>query len=475
MTKNFNATLISKELKSRQATELPQFFDGKFEAQEAFIKHPSKFKALFATRRFGKSYTGGLYLIKEAYENPGTTVLYIALTRDSAKKIMWKDVLKPLNRKYKLRAKFNETLLTMTLSNGSIIYLMGVDSDENEKDKLLGQKYRLAVIDECASFSIDLRALVYGVLKPAMADLNGTIVMLGTPGNLTKSLFYDITTGAEPGWYCYKADTSDNPYMRDKWAAEIAELTANQPYIIETPMFKQMYLGQWVVDEDALVYKFNTNRNLFDTLPLHAKGEWQYLLGVDLGYEDDSAFVVVAFHEHDTCLYVADTYKRSRMDITDVANKIKELKVRYNIHKVVIDGANKQAVEEIQRRHAVPLITADKTGKGDFIEIFNAELILGRIRVSAAKGAALAEEWKGLVWREKGTKKEENPACPNHLADACLYIWRYCYQYLSTPAPAPKPAWGTLERQAQDILDMEQAAEDFFGQQAANETWDPYA
>jgi len=164
-------------------------------------------KALFATRRFGKSFTGGLYLCKTAWENPGSTVLYIALTRDSAKKIMWKDVLKQINRRLKLNIKFNESELSAKFPNGSIIYLMGVDSSEDEKDKLLGQKYKLAVIDECASYNIDLRHLVYGILAPAMADLSGTICMLGTPGNLTKSLFFDITTGKEPGWYVQRADT----------------------------------------------------------------------------------------------------------------------------------------------------------------------------------------------------------------------------------------------------------------------------
>ncbi len=452
--------LAQRELDKR--AKPPVFLDGTFALQSQFIEHPSKFKALFATRRFGKSYTGGLYLLKEAYENPGVSCIYVALTRDSAKKIMFKDVLKPINRRLGLGIKFNETLLTCTLPNGSVIYLMGVDSSDDEKDKLLGQKYKIAVMDECASFSIDLRELVYGILKPAMADLGGTIVMLGTPGNLTKSLFYDITTGTEPGWHVVKADTKDNPYMADKWRKEIEELKVNQPYIVETPMFKQMYLGQWVIDEDALVYKFNQERNVYDSIPLQASGDWQYLLGVDLGYEDASAFVVVAFHEYDKILYVADLYKQSRMDITDVANKIKEIKAKYDVHKVVIDGANKQAVEEIQKRHSIPLIPADKTGKSDFIEIMNSELIQGRIKLHHTTAKALQEEWQNLVWKEKGIKREENPACENHLSDACLYAWRFCYQYLSQAAPKPLPKWGTPERQQMEADAMEDAAMEFF-------------
>lgn len=467
-------SLIQKELAKRRSKTAPQFFDGKFKLQEDFISHPSKMKALFATRRFGKSYTSGLYLCKEAYENPGVSLLYIALTRDSAKRILWKDVLKVINRQFNLNLKFNETLLTATFPNGSVIYLMGVDSDEGEKEKILGQKFKLAVIDECASYSIDLRTLVYGVLKPAMADLNGTIVMVGTPGNLTKSLFFDITTGKEPGWHVVKADTKDNPYMRDKWFKEIEELKTNQPYIVETPMFKQMYLGEWVIDLDAMVYKFNEDRNLISELPKYAKGDWQYLLGVDLGYEDDSAFVVCCYHEHDKNLYVIETYNQKKMDITDVANKIKELKYKYPVHKVVIDGANKQAVEEIQKRHQIPLITADKKGKEDFIEIMNAELILGHIKLLVDGAAPLIDEWRSLVWLEKGgvivQPKKENPSCANHLSDACLYAWRFTYQYLSQK-PDKKPKEGTIDYYQREVSDMERAAEEFFERLEQDRQW----
>jgi PBSX family phage terminase large subunit len=459
--KHISSTILAKELQKRQHIVAPQFFEGKHIVQEDFIAHPARFKAMIATRRFGKSYTGGLYLCKEAYENPGVSCIYIALTRESARKIMFKDILKPINRKLKLQMKFNETALSATLPNGSVIYCMGVDSSEDEKDKLLGQKYKVAIIDECASFSIDLRELVYGTLKPAMADLGGTIAMLGTPGNLTKSLFFDVTSGKEPGWHVIKADTKDNPYMAEKWAKEIEELKKNQPYITETPMFKQMYLGQWVIDTDSLVYKFNEERNLFEHLPMYARGDWQYMLGVDLGYDDDSAFVVTAWHEHDKSLYVVDVFKRSKMDITDVATQIKKMQSRYGIHKIVIDGANKQAVEEIQKRHQIPLITADKTGKSDFIEIMNSELIQGHIKLHTALARPLIEEWSGLVWKESAKKREEHPNCPNHLSDACLYIWRYCYSYLSEK-PKEVAKWGTTEWYTEEEERMEQEAMEHF-------------
>ena len=81
------------------STRAPQFLDPAFPVQTAFISDPAKLKVALCTRRSGKSYGAGFYLYQQAYETPGASCLYIALTRDSAKKIMWKDVLKPINRK----------------------------------------------------------------------------------------------------------------------------------------------------------------------------------------------------------------------------------------------------------------------------------------------------------------------------------------------------------------------------------------
>jgi hypothetical protein len=240
-------------------------------------------------------------------------------------------------------------------------------------------------------------------------------------------------------------------------------------------MFKQMYLGQWVIDEDALVYKYNIERNSYNQLPMYPTGDWQHLMGVDLGYEDASAFVVCAFHEHDKNLYVVDAWSQSKMDITDVAEKIQYFKLKYGIHKVVIDGANKQAVEEIQKRHHIPLLTADKRGKEDFIEIMNAELIMGRVLVNPTAGSELVKEWQNLVWKTKDNKvthpKAENPACDNHLADACLYAWRYCYQYLSVRPPV-KPVYGTKEWADAEVREMEEKAiEHFENLEKAEKGW----
>ena len=76
------------------------------------------------------------------------------------------------------------------------------------------------------------------MLKPAVADYRGTIVLTGTPGNLIKGLFFDVTNSREAGWSGHRWDTYANPYMAEQWAGEIADLKAASPLVVEMPWFR---------------------------------------------------------------------------------------------------------------------------------------------------------------------------------------------------------------------------------------------
>ncbi len=465
---------LDQVLTERLSKAPVDLLDANFPQQNDFINDPAKLKALFCTRRAAKSYTGGLYLIKTCLENPGVNCLFIGLTRLSAEGIILKDIIRVLDQKHNLGLEYNKSKLTVTFPNGSTISLAGVDSSEEDMNKLLGKKYALCILDEASMYSINLSQLIYGVLKPAVTDNRGAICMLGTSSNITRGLFYDITTGKEPGWSLHQWSAHDNPHVATQWAQELEEIKRDRPLFMQTALFQQWYLNHWVVDTDKLVYKYNPDRNLYKNLPQHIKGEWSYVLGVDLGYHPDpSAFVVCAFHEHDKTLYILESFKKLEMDITDVAKKIKAYQKKFNIYKVVIDGANKQAVEEMRKRHNVDLTSADKTGKADFIELMNAEFIQGNIKLKDDTNADLVDEFISLVWVTDGDKikfpRKENPNLANHICDAALYAWRYCYSYLASKAPDTinlknrnewmKHTEKLMEESLQRQIDYEQAQE----------------
>lgn len=422
-------------------------YNATFPQQRAFCEDPARLKAIFCTRRAAKSYTLGLYLVHEALTVPGSNCLFIGLTRQSAADIIIKDILQDINRKHKLGMKFNKATLDVTFPNGSVIKITGVDTDEAEMNKLLGKKYRLVCVDEASLYTIDVRHLVYGILGPAMADLDGTICLAGTSSNFTRGLFYDITTSKEAGWSLHKWTAHENAYV--DWKRILDRIAAERPLYMETPQYRQWYLNEWVVDEGKLVYKFNEGRNLYTELPHPLNSGWTFNLSCDTGWEDDNAFILSGYHVNDPALYIIKSFKKNHMTFDQVEAKLKEMSAdpRYPISSVIIDGANKQGVETMRLRSDIHFEYADKLGKVDHIEICNGDLIQGRVKIHTGC-TDLIDELMSLVWKTDGDKirlpKKEHPSLPNHLCDAFLYGWYNGYHFLSAP-PVKAKIPGTIE------------------------------
>ena len=356
-----------------------------------------------------------------------------------------------------LNCKFNEAELTATTPNGSVIYLLGADSTKDEMEKVLGGKLKLALIDEAGSFRQDLKQICYEMIEPALADYDGTLAMVGTPTALLDSFFHRVTDPRhkkpEFAWQVHRWNTFDNPHMVANWTKRLAMLKETEPNVEQTPWFRRMYLGEWVTDLSKMVYKFDDTKNRIDALP-EAK-QYHYVLGIDLGFDDPSAFVLCAYSEKDRNLYIIESHKSSKMIISDVAERIRYYQRHYPIHTMVIDNAAKQSVEELKQRFGLPLEAADKQGKAEFIEMMNSDFLLDRIKVVGQGAEGLVEEWKGLIWDDdpKNKKREEHPSCPNHNADAALYAWRHCLQYLSEPDAITEMP--TAEEQVNEWLERE--------------------
>lgn len=471
-----------------------KLLDSCFPEQRAFVEDKSRLQALIATRRSGKSYALGLKLFKAALDKPGSTSVYLGLTRDSSMRIMVKDVLRPINRQFGLRATFTKVPLAVSLPNGSVIYLLGVDSDEDERAKALGQKLALAVVDEVGSFRTDLYELVYKVLKPATADLGGSIVLTSTPANVKRGLFFELTKDQDPcspgtwqgkakleingkpvtlgGWSGHRWSAFQNPNV--KWQQEIDELIASSPGIEDTPGFIQEYYGRWFIDQSKLVYRYLAGRNDYETLPVYdGKGHWHKILAVDIGFDDPTSLSLLTWHDFDPNLYVEWNYAESGLDVTAVAEKIQDqLDAHPEIERTIIDGANKQAVAELRNRHGLALEAAEKMEKMEFIAIMNSDFIRGKIKIHSSC-QELKDELGELVLNDRSMKKEEHPACRNDRCDSVLYGWRTAYNYLAEPLPDVPPkgtdAYLNWRAHQDDLESIRQAQEEerrrklFFG------------
>lgn len=411
---------ILDELKRRGVGSY-DFTDPAFPKQLQVLSDTSRAQAWQCTRRAGKSTTWAKKCLRTITNKPNSKALFLALTLDSAKGILWDIVEQELEQR-KIPSKANKQSGTFELANGSTLKFFGVDATYREMKRILGQKFAEVGIDEAGSMTVDMSTLVYQMIWPTLSDLRGNLTLLGTPENIPRTFFESITTGKEVfiNWSIHKWTAYENPYMAVQWAETIAELTTNDPLVVNTSWFKTHYLNQWCADDDLLIVKMN-DYNRAQNLP---KREWFYVMGVDLGFNDASAFTVLAYHPDERHIYVVHASKSREMDFTDVANQIKILKQKYPVYQIVVDGANKQGVEEMKKRHGLQMTNADKSDKATFLRIMADEVTQGTVKLLPGT-ETLEDEWAQLQWK-KGTQ-EEDPRCDNHNSDSFLYALRHTF------------------------------------------------
>ena len=413
-----------KELVRRHRKK-PTLRNPLFDKQNQAIDDQSKLRAWNCTRRAGKSTAAAIDLVETLEKYPGTKNLYLALSRESARGILW-DEMKNMNDKAKLNLEFKEQPSLIVHPNGSSIKLFGIDANAKEMRKVLGQKYKKVFIDEAGSMTIDMEKLCYQMIEPSLMDLDGQLTLLGTCENIPNTFFEKITMGRENRWSVTKWTTADNPYLKDIWSREVANMLSENPKIVDASWFKTHYLNIWCQDDDLLIIPFSEQRNEISDLP--SGFEWHYVLGVDLGYNDSTAFAVLAFSPYHHACYRVFGFKRSGLIVSKAGEEIERLRKQYDFHKIVIDGAAKQGVEDLKQRMKLPLTEAEKTGKPTYLKALKDDVVTGQFKVIKGSGDSLKQEWSQLQWVDMNQLKED-PRCQNHESDATLYAWRECRHY----------------------------------------------
>jgi len=403
--------------------------EGLFAQQLAFVKDPATFKSGCCGRRAGKSWCCAVALYYAAMTTGNSISVYLALTRRSAKNIMWR-LLKKIAQKYSLNVEWSETELVAKLVNGSEIWLFGAN-DETTAENLRGNPYKLVVFDECSSWRGHLENVVDEIIVPAVLDMSGSIALIGTPSADFMSLFYRANNKLQE-YSRHHWDVRDNPHLNG--AKFIADLKRLKGWDDDNPILLREYFGKWVRSLSDNIYHYNPLRNSYSELPdFHLIK----IMGIDLGYNDDDAIEVLGYNpEHTNKIYRVDGFKKNKLSIHDLALKIIEMRDRYQPSEIVMDeGAlGKKIGEELRIRYHLPVSAADKAEKLTNIEFLNADLDAGNVLIR--EDSDLAQEWLNLGWADDSRKKED-PRAANHSSDAFLYAYRKCRPYFyQTPVPA---------------------------------------
>lgn len=427
------------ELQKRQAMKLihsggircPEFTKQN-EYLEARKYH--RFRALNCTRRAAKSVSEAIDHVEVMTEFPRSRALYMGLTAESAMDIGW-DAFMEIDERSKVGLKFVKSNYRIHHPNGSVLRFFGIDASAREMRKILGQKIRKVSIDEAGSMTIDMNKLVNQTIIPALTDHApySWLTLLGTCENIPNTFFQSLTEGKEGlDWKVFRWTTYDNPFLRDNWDKEIKRILENNPKAREASWFRTHYLNEWCTDDNLMVV--NIAKIMYLPFNQMEYPQPRFGLGVDLGFNDDSSFTVVCWSAKNPRMHIVQSYGKSGMDLTDVANEIKYLRLKYPITYFEVDGANKQGVEEIKNRHGLPLEAAEKVDKPVYLNLLKDDINTGSVVVDENGCKELTQEWSHLIW-EDADRKKEHPKCKNHRSDSALYIWRKARHYLYRDKP----------------------------------------
>lgn len=414
-----------------------------FPKQLAPLLSTAKRKVLRCGRRAGKTTAVAFKLLLEALKPPAVPVLYVTLTRENAREIIWGDLLE-LNERHGLGFKAHQSHLELTAPGGGLVQLRGAHT-EREVSKYRGKKFKTVVIDEAQSFPDRILApLVKDVIGPTLMDYQGELWIVGTPPPLRRGYFFEcfagkLASGREQfHWTVRDNERLPARLMGASVDAILKDIREEFGWSEEDPTYLREYEGADIEDLEALLYQYRAGRNDYATLPA---GNWTYIFGVDIGYDDSDAIAVWGWREHDPTLYLVDEAGESGQDITDLAEQLHPLIAKYQPIRIVMDE-HKKTTAEIRNRHHIPVVAAEKQGKPGYIKLFNADLRKGKVLVRA-------DSWFagdcGLVRKDPDALVrdvlQELPAKKggyhSDICDAALYGWRAAGHFREPPAPPP--------------------------------------
>lgn len=456
-TKALKRALTKKEYLAEEIK--PIELDPLFTAQNDFIQDPSRYIVAQCSRRAGKTSGLAIRFFKTMEKYPKAQCIYLGLTLDSARDIMW-PVLQELNDKHKLGCTFVESKLVMTHPNGAKLKLLGADM-KNFIKRLKGRKYPGVAIDEAQDFGTHLQSLVDDVLTPSISDyVDGWLALTGTPGPVPQGYFFDITQGRKFGYSFHGWALDSNPYMPNPLEF-IKDLMLKREWTDENPTLLREWRNKWVLDVESLWIRYKENINHYQQLP---SGKLNYVLGIDIGFNDADALAVIAWTDDSPTTYLVEELITKKQGLTELVEQIQAMSDKYKIQKMVIDegGLGKKLAEEMRRRYAIPVHPADKARKQENVELLNDNLRLGRFKAKSASRFAQDSYLVQIDWDKTTPNKIVIKKKPHSdIIDAVLYSFKESPAYTYMPPPV-LPTYGTPEWSAAEQAKMFGLAMDHF-------------
>lgn len=375
------------------------------------------------SRRTGKTYIANIIAQVIALV-PGANVLLIS-PNYSLTTISW-DLQRELIGKFDLEVvKNNQKDKVIVLSNGSSVRMGSV----GQADSVVGRSYDFILFDEAAidprgkdAFNIQLRP----TLDKAMSDVVGNnnpgakAIFISTPRGLFSYFkeFYDRGYNDKfPEWASIHSDYKENPRIKQK---DIDEAKLG----MSDAEFRQEYMADFTSFEGR-IWNLNIEDCVQNLTEKTNDERWMRrcdrIAGIDIGFKDPTAFVVVLFDPVDELYYIVDEFLDNRMKTSEQAGVIKKMELEYDLDMIFIDSAAAQTRFDWANDHDVSTSNAKKSINDGIA--FVAGLVENDRLIIHEDCYEVLFCFDQYMWDDRTTLIREKPVhgIASHMADAVRY------------------------------------------------------
>lgn len=253
------------------------------------------------------------------------------------------DLTKQMLRQLKLldQCSVNKSERSITLPNGSMIIMLGLDDEE----KLLSingvTNFFIEEIFEVPQEIVDqidlrLRAKapylqIYGCFNPISPHhwLHGFCEGDKQPADL----FYD------------RSNYKDNPFLPQSYVDSLESLKTRNPN-----KYRIFAEGNWGTDLDGLVFKHINfiNSHDIDVNAMLKDKSWQVRCGMDIGELDPTAIAVSLFNERTQALYLIKEFYQRGATLDEMYEAIINLGIQKQ--KIYVDSASPQVISYLKSK-----------------------------------------------------------------------------------------------------------------------------
>jgi hypothetical protein len=294
------------------------------------------------------------------------------------------------------------------LSNGSTIRMGSITT----VDSSVGRSYNLIIFDEAAlgdggeeAFNVSLR--------PTLDRPGSKAIFISTPRgkhNWFSKFWERGWSDSYPQWVSLQADYLENERMLESDVEEARRSMSKAEFEQEYMASFNVFEGQIYSLSESLIVEFE-----------HSDGV-EYLAGIDPGYRDPTAMVVLAYDPKSDCFHVVDEYLEAEATTAKHAEAFQKLIDTWGLEAgIFIDSAAAQFAGDLAYSYDISTIKAKKQVL-EGIAYVQTLVEQGRIKVAPHCRHTL-EMFDQYQWDNRDTLTREKPVHSkvSHIADALRY------------------------------------------------------